>query len=259
MKNCEAAVAGAVLSVIFLLSGTELPAQDIIYPKNGDPIEAKVREIGETYVIYRTWDNPDGPDYRLSAASIFKIRFNNGTEKRFDGSGDRLEDLMMSGAVVPGGLYYKRGRYFIRGSIISSEDLIDYIGYTTYGSTYLKAKRQYTSGLFLTMLGAGLVTVGAIAHIAYIQSRDFFDDSSSMMPSGMSLKHDNSDMYLCIACYAAGAGSLAAGIPLLVSGNKKLGAIADDYNRRYGYVPGRTESSLTFGNCRNGLGLAFNF
>ena len=82
-----------------------------------------------------------------------------------------------------------------------------------------------------------------------------FDDSAFGSSGG-------SDTGLYVASYVLGAAGLASGIPLLVKGNRKLDAIADDYNRRNGYSlgPRHVEKSLTVGQCHSGgVGLAFNF
>ena len=56
-----------------------------------------------------------------------------------------------------------------------------------------------------------------------------------------------------------GAAALGAGIPLWIKGNKKLNAIADDYNQRYGGKAYGYSPSLSVGTTGNGIGLALNF
>ncbi len=46
-------------------------------------IEAKVIEIGEVDIIYKLYNNLDGPDYRLSTSRIESIDFENGTRQVF--------------------------------------------------------------------------------------------------------------------------------------------------------------------------------
>lgn len=53
-------------------------AQDIIHTFDSAPIEAK---IGESSILYKAYDNPDGPNYRISIDRIARIVFENGTEK----------------------------------------------------------------------------------------------------------------------------------------------------------------------------------
>ena len=56
-----------------------------------------------------------------------------------------------------------------------------------------------------------------------------------------------------------GAACIGVGIPLWVKGNRKLNAIADDYNQRYGRNAYGHASSLSIGSTANGVGLALNF
>ena len=53
------------------------------------------------------------------------------------------------------------------------------------------------------------------------------------------------------------AGSLGAGIPRWVKGQKEIDSMLDDYAKRFGPKP--YSSSVTVGPTTNGVGLAFNF
>ena len=129
------------------------------------------------------------------------------------------------------------------------------IGYTNYGSKYLKARRQYAAGFYLTCFGSLFTLMGIAGHVASGSQENVFPDSRFESSSSSGSK-------AYIAGYVLGAAGIAAGIPLIVSGNRKLDAIADDYNARHGYslkAP-RREKSLGLGQCMSGgVGLAFNF
>lgn len=58
-------------------------AQDIIHTIDGRSIEAKVLEINDDDILYKTFDNLEGPDYRMSVTRVACIVFQNGTEKSF--------------------------------------------------------------------------------------------------------------------------------------------------------------------------------
>ena len=229
-----------------------MKAQDRIYFNDSAPVDAVVKEIGDDYILYRTWDNQDGPDFRTSISRVDRIVFRNGTEKIFGDGG--IQEMMTAPGILltPGRLEYRRGRFYRGLSVVTPDQIRDYLGYKNYGSVYLKAKRQYTAGAYLTYIGAGLLFIGVIAIIADAKgpsiSGDFGDDASM---TGIGT-----------ACSIIGAAGLASGIPLMVIGNRKLDAIADDYNSRHGYsmkAPDRV-MSLTLGTCRSGgVGLAFNF
>lgn len=59
-------------------------AQDRIYRKNGDVIESKIKEINIKTIVYKRFDNVDGPDYTISRTDVSKIIFQNGTEEKID-------------------------------------------------------------------------------------------------------------------------------------------------------------------------------
>ena len=148
---------------------------------------------------------------------------------------------------------YRWGHYYSPYGRISREDIIDYIGYSLYGSEYMKASNRYVWGIHLTGAGASAILISIATHIAYA-GMDRFSDRHGM--SGHS-----TDYSAGIAVgYIAGAACLGAGIPLWVKGSKGLRKIADDYNRRYiNPEENGTSPNLSLGATRNGIGLAFNF
>lgn len=58
-------------------------AQDRIYLRNGDVVEAKVKEVDNRVVVYKKYNYQDGPDYRIGRNEIEYIRYENGSEDRF--------------------------------------------------------------------------------------------------------------------------------------------------------------------------------
>jgi len=71
-----------VMLLLALFAG-RVYAQDVIHTIDTKPIQAKVIEIGDDYIWYKTYDNPDGPDYKMSVSRVTKIVFENGTVKSF--------------------------------------------------------------------------------------------------------------------------------------------------------------------------------
>lgn len=69
---------------IGLLTSCSLYAQDRIYKKNGDIIESKIKEINTKSIVYKRFNNADGPDYTTNKTEISKIIFQNGTEEKFE-------------------------------------------------------------------------------------------------------------------------------------------------------------------------------
>ena len=117
-------------------------AQDRIYFRDAAPVEAVVKEIGDDYVLYKQWNNQSGPDYRASLSRVDRIVFANGSETVFrNGHGvSDAEDLMLSGAVIPGRLDYRHGRYYVGLSVVTPEKMIHLICYAEIGENRIPKK-----------------------------------------------------------------------------------------------------------------------
>ena len=59
------------------------PGCDQIVLRNGDVVEAKVKEIGVTEIRYKKCDRQDGPDYTISKSDVLSIKYSNGEVERF--------------------------------------------------------------------------------------------------------------------------------------------------------------------------------
>lgn len=241
-----------ILTVALAIVCCGLSAQDRIHLVDSRRvIEAKIIEIGEVDIIYKLYNNLDGPDYRLSVSRIESIDFENGTRQVFadrrrmatgpyaDGYFDGYDD---------GCLDYRRGHYYMHDRRLRRQELTDYIGYSLYGEKYRKASNQYTWGMMLT--GAGVFAVIASTSGLTFESKknNIMDESS-----------DSASVAGYVLGYAAGAACLGFGIPLWIKGDKAFNEIADDYNRNYGRRGLGYSSSLSIGPTCSGIGLALNF
>lgn len=250
----------AKLILICVLSGLcgNAFAQDIIHTIDGRSIEAKVLEINDDDILYKTFDNQGGPDYRMSVSRVARIVFQNGTEKSFAPSTILVPSPYAYDPYGPyGPLEYRWGHYYDRRGRLYAEQLQDYLGVSLYGSDYRKACSQYQCGLWLTIGGATLL-VSSIISGAMLSDHNRAVASMNM-PSSMRGNDHSSMGALYVAGGIAGAACLGAGIPLWIKGNRKLNAIADDFNQRYGRNAYGYKSSLSVGATGNGVGLALSF
>lgn len=214
-------------------------------------IEAKIIEIGEVDILYKLYNNLDGPDYRLSTSRIESIDFENGTRQVFaDGRSPATGpyvDGYMDGC-DDGSLDYRWGHYYMHDRRLRRQELTDYIGYSLYGEKYRKASNQFTWGMMLT--GAGVFAViASTSGLTFESKKDNIMDESS----------DSASVIGYVLGYAAGAACLGFGIPLWIKGDKAFNKIADDYNRNYGRRNLGYRSSVTIGPTSSGIGLALNF
>ena len=244
MKRTSTAL--SIIAILLVTSSVSM-AQDIIHTYTSAPIKAKILEIGDDYMYYKTWDNPDGPLYNISLSRVVKVVFENGTTKTFAQVSPYMEPL-------PYGTYpldYRWGHYYGPYGRISRGEIADYIGYSLYGSEYMKASNRHTWGIYLTGAGVACMLITIAAHISYSEMNDF-SSQHGMNGAG-------SDTGIAVG-YIGSAACLVAGIPLWVKGSKGLRKIADDYNRTYVNPEGKgPASNLSLGTTRSGIGLAFNF
>lgn len=222
-------------------------AQDIIHTLDSSPIEAKVTEITDDAVRYKTFDNLDGPDYVIPTSRVARILFENGTEKVFSHKKDASdeEDLGPYGPIVYhwGSFYDDRGRLY-------GKQMRKYLADTPYIGDYKKARNQFLWGSGLTVGGATLV-LSAIAGGTF-----FAIMNSRYTEAGATTSLSSKLPAVFIGTGLAGAACVGAGIPLWIKGNRELGAITDEYNRQFGH---ESNASLQVGITGNGIGFALRF
>ena len=241
-----------IVAVAILLFGAALgvKAQDIIYTVDSRPIEARVVEIGEDYLYYKTFDNLDGPDYKMSVSRVTKIVFENGKVETFSEIASPLRQTPSPFAYGP--IDYRWGHYYDPYGYYTTDQLANYIGVSLYGARYRKARGQYLCGVCL--VGAGVAALVFGIPLIFVAS----DTSSFAAEAGFS--HDSTPGALGALGTLTGVACLGAGIPIWVSGNRKLNDIADDYNRNYGQRDlSSNGATLSVGPTRSGVGLALNF
>jgi hypothetical protein len=91
MKKKRMVVERTMKKMLFLtimsLCATAVFCLDIIVMKNGDEVEAVIKEIGLNEVKYTKSSNPDGPVYTVLKSAIFQIKYENGTREMFPEAG----------------------------------------------------------------------------------------------------------------------------------------------------------------------------
>ena len=60
------------------------PGCDQIVLRNGDVVDAKVKEVGVNEIRYKKCDRQDGPDYTISKRDVLSIKYSNGEVERFN-------------------------------------------------------------------------------------------------------------------------------------------------------------------------------
>ena len=78
-----------LLGLATLLAVQAVSAQDKIYKRNGDLIEAKVKEVGVKNITFKRYDNQAGPDFVINKNEVRRIVFENGSEEMMGRNDDR--------------------------------------------------------------------------------------------------------------------------------------------------------------------------
>jgi hypothetical protein len=73
-----------LLSIVALALSVSSIAQDKIYKRNGDIIDAKINSVGTKTVVYQRYDNQTGPEYTILKVDVEKIVYQNGSKDEFD-------------------------------------------------------------------------------------------------------------------------------------------------------------------------------
>ncbi len=217
--------------VIMFLTAFAASAQDKIYFMDSRVVDAVIDEVGNELVYYRSYQYQDGPVYSVPVSHIAKIVYNNGYEQVIGIAPFFDEQLLKSVGGSGGKMRFSKGKLYLGSHSHYGYMQADYVAFNLYGDEYYKARRRRTTGNALTWTGASVFTFGILLAL-------------SDVPEGG------------ILLMGAGAAGMGAGIPLICGGNKILKGIAADYNSR---LSAASQPSLTFGPCRNGVGLALNF
>ncbi|MDX2361374.1 MAG: hypothetical protein QNK23_11250 [Crocinitomicaceae bacterium] len=76
-----------LLITALLFISISLKAQDTIRKINGTDVIANVTEIGDDYLIYTRFDQPEGPSRKMAVKDIMDVVYSNGTKEVFNQSG----------------------------------------------------------------------------------------------------------------------------------------------------------------------------
>ncbi len=220
-----------------LASVLSASAQDRIFFNDSRVVDAVIDEVGDTYIYYRLYGNPEGPICSTATYNVYKIVYHNGEEQTFmrgryyDESMILDENMRMLLGGQPLKMRFDSGNLYLGSRSRYGAMQADYIAFNLYGDEYYKALNNRKWGTALVWIGS-ISTLSAITLIGC-------EMTGGLVFAGVSA-----------ACFGAG-------IPILTKGNKRLKAIADEYNSTLG---AEKPAELTFGPCASGgVGFALNF
>ncbi len=74
-------------------------AQDYLFKKNGEKENVVIKEVGAKTIIYKQFENPDGPEYVIAKREVERIKYQNGTEDVFNGTRGKMPQPERNGRV----------------------------------------------------------------------------------------------------------------------------------------------------------------
>lgn len=160
------------------------------------------------------------------------------------------------------GAHRKGTKIKLDGIVLNKEQqalLLSNIDSLDFNADWAAFKKQRHWGNGLTIGGSVLIGAGAAAEVValgYVLV--------GVLIAAFTLGQADMDEFMKPAGYLAvgglvsagvGAGTMAVGIPLRVSADKKMKATCESYNN----ATVRVEKSVIFGTTASGIGLSFNF
>ena len=74
-----------LLIAVVLFSASFAFGQDVIIKRNGEEISAKILEVNTSNIVYKRFDNIEGPTFLILKSELLMIRYENGTKDIFIG------------------------------------------------------------------------------------------------------------------------------------------------------------------------------
>ena len=232
LKSAQNLIKTSLLGFIMAL-GFNTVAQDIILKRDGSDIKAKVIEITDQQIKYKSFDYQSGPTRDINISDVFMIVYKNGQKEVFNEQTSTEEIHTVSSSDLK--------REF---DGIGSKDKAMLIffrenNFPEYYIRFASACGQRNSGKVL--LGAGIVlSIGGVIFIAT-------SNSPSIVTAGY---------------FLLGTGEIVTivSIPVSISAGVRKREIKNDFAKEHFGVTNYTyQPKLNFGSTQHGVGLVFSF
>lgn len=265
------------LLVACLSFGVYLSAQDVILKKDNSIILANIDEITDSEIVYHDFSNPDGPVYRVSKSNVSQVKFKNGKTENYGAAATTAPQAQYQAQTQYASPYTpqysaaaermsaSRGDLYLGGRKLSDNEIIDLVGSQEFDE-YESANRKRRAGLGLICAGAPVFAIGDVILCIGIYKAAYYeyevvsyDGGNSWSPTGRNdyadrLEEATPFLVAGSVVSAAGIALLAAGIPCMITGNRRIDNVANNYNNKVSGI-----SSVSFGLTGNGVGLAMKF
>lgn len=93
------------LCSLFLGFSFHVRAQDVILKTSGEEVPSIVTEVTKEFIFYKNYKDPDFFTHKIPTTEIKKIRYENGTERKFDHKLASAYLAFSNGLNVPAGIF----------------------------------------------------------------------------------------------------------------------------------------------------------
>lgn len=218
-----------ILFLLIFTASINLFSQDVIILNSGKQIEAVIREVNDSTIIYHKYSNQDGPVYKTDIHNVMEVNYSNGEKITYDAGNEyyhynyQQQDLTKHGF----GLRYK-------GKKLSNKEIRNL--YTDYP----KSLQNFNASKVL--LGVGLAS-------------SFFSFGYYIYVSINNIKgKDNPPGYYFIGLSTAGIG-----ITCLIMSPFRLQKSVRIYNMSTENANQSSLLNFQFGVTSNGIGILCSF
>ena len=240
-----------VLFMVLFFASLLSYAQDIIVKKDGTNIRSIINEVSDSEIVYKLFDNSEGPVYRVSKTNVAKIIFSNGYIEEIN-SVENNQSAYAPVYVTTGVIDVFKGRLLHNGHKLSEGEI-----QRVFGEDVLKQYRQITKkrrgGIAGIAVGSSLIA-GGVSMLGVGASRvqsswdydyDYYDDGG----------YEGSVALTVVGCLCIAGGSCGLGVGLskYLKSEKSLEKISSDYNLKHYYA------KISFDMTPAGFGVALNF
>ncbi len=141
-----------IIILALILLGLTMNAQDIIVKKNAEEIKAKILEVKQTEIKYKSFENLDGPIYSLDKSDVFFIKYQNGQKDIFSEENEEVINNPIKGKLGMG--------YYLDDKKISKKEWISILKTNERAYNQWKgAKKMIFPAIFISL------SVGVLAGI----------------------------------------------------------------------------------------------
>ena len=248
-----------ILSLLFFIvtSNVMIFAQDIIITKKSKTITAKVLEVTTNEVKYKDFNNLNGPIYTMLKKDIISISYENGSIDTFkarvssnhvpSSASKETNDTLFSN------VQWSNNRILINNRVASAKEIGDMMQISSpeLYKKYSKGKKVNSTGTILLVAGGGALAGGIACLIAADSeyNNDYYYNGALFLTAGAALT-------------LVGTAGVAAGIPLLITGNAKEKKAIRNFGENYlsdEPVKRENQIQLNLNVNKNGVGLAIVF